>query len=134
VFLAPPEMQVGTHDIDELDVVELRTAPEIPAEHPAIREHDDAAVRNVGLNPGADCRKELGVALVVDLGEGRKALRVAMDFDEGEPIGFRLLDQRLDVFRIPVDAVPRALAVLMRDQVDGPGDEAVTLRASCTPT
>ena len=91
-------------------------------------------MRNVGLNPGADCRKELGVALVVDLGEGREALRVAMDFNEGEPIGFRLLDQRLNVFRIPVDAVRRPLEVFMRDQVDGLGDEAVTLRACRTPT
>ena len=75
----------------------------------------------------------MAVAFVVDPGEGRETLRVTVDFDQGEPFGLRLLDQWLDVFRVPVDAVPRALAVLMRYQVDGPGDEAMSLGPSRTP-
>ena len=134
LVIPPPELQVGSHHIDDGEKPNHSTSPHVAPNNNTIRQHDGARMRNVGLDPRPDGREKLGVAPIVHRRKCRVAAGMAMDLDEAEPIDLSLLHQQLDVLGLPVHPVTFADAVIMRNEVEVSCNQPIPLGPASSAT
>ena len=107
-FPLMPEEHVVTGDVDERQRPHFTIRSHDSAEHAAVREHHCAGVRPVVVEPVAQTRQELLVALVIDLGERWVAARMAMHLDQRSARSFGPFQERKDHVGRPGHALVRS--------------------------